>query len=63
MRLMIRRPLVFILPGSGALCPESNQGSGKVTGHTGDISKGKEKGKIQHGLGGVSAGSGVSERL
>lgn len=52
---MIGRPLVFILPSGGTVCSESRSHSpGKVTVHTGNISKRKKKEKIKQRLGGTS---------
>lgn len=56
---MIGRPLVFILPSRGTVCPESrSHGPGKVTEHTGNIIKRKKKERIKQRLGVVNVRSG-----
>lgn len=56
---MIGRPLVFILPSGGTVCPESrSHGPGKVTELTGNIIKRRKKEKIKQRLGGVNTGPG-----
>lgn len=56
---MIGRPLVFILPSGGTVCPESrSNGLGNVTcEYIGNILKRKKKEKIKERLSGVNIGS------
>lgn len=55
---MIGRPMVFILPSRGTVCPESrSQGPGKVMAHTGGVVKKEKKEQIKQRLDGVNTGS------